>query len=59
LFCAVSFTQPSSPFFDPQAFVARELSTDMDLDLYNQMLAVQQLPGSSQYFPQVTAGASN
>jgi hypothetical protein len=33
-----------------QVFVVRELSTDLDLDTYNRMLAVQQNPKFAHYF---------
>jgi hypothetical protein len=33
-----------------QAFVCRNLSTDMDLTIYNQMITVQQSPAFAQYF---------
>jgi hypothetical protein len=33
-----------------QAFVCRNLSTDMDLTIYNQMITIQQSPAFAQYF---------
>lgn len=35
-----------------QAFVRRELSADMDMKLYYQMIQMQQLPAMHQYFQQ-------
>ena len=36
-------------------FVIRELSADMDLDVYNEMIQVQQNPKYQQYFTPVQA----
>lgn len=41
------------------AFVARELSTDMDLNLYNQMITIQQSQKFAQYFSETVMGATN
>lgn len=33
-----------------QVFVVRELSTDMDLDVYNRMISIQHNPKFAHYF---------
>jgi hypothetical protein len=47
VYFTLSIYQPSTSW---QAFVCRNLSTDMDLTIYNQMITVQQSPAFAQYF---------